>query len=228
MSGGENALYLEGEMQADTPWYLEDGSVCAPDAFRRALEELPPGDLRLYVNSCGGDVSCGVAMYEMLRAEQRRVTGVVFGVAYSSATLPLCACDEVLMSPAATLMIHEPAVLCLDSLTSDDCERISSYLGALKEAVLNAYVERTSLDREKLRADMKATRFMTAEEAIAEGWADGITEKGHAAMSSVMRESALAACMAADEQLIETLRRRGNADERREIAKYAEALMRDI
>ena len=174
-AGAAARLDVEGEIWPETPWWLEDGQVAAPDAFRRELEALNGADLDVYVNSPGGDAAAGVAMATLLRQHRGKTRCIITSLAASAASLIPCGCDEVRMGPGALLMIHNPSTCAYGD--HREMERAKAYLDKLKDAVLNLYAEKCGKDRETIARMMDEETFMTQEDAIREGFADGALEK---------------------------------------------------
>ena len=101
-------LYIDGEITAgddDYDWWTGAQSKGA-QRFRKDLEGL--GDVDVYINSPGGDVFAGAAMYSLLKAHAGHVRVLIMGIAASAASVVAMAGDEVLISPAGYMMIHDP------------------------------------------------------------------------------------------------------------------------
>lgn len=147
-----------------------------PRAVREAIAQNPPGeDLVLEINSGGGSVEAGSEMYSVLRsAEGVRTRAEVQSIAASAASYLMLGCDEVLMSPVAQVMIHLPA-------TRTEGDR-NAHLGSVhvldtvRESILNAYELKAKgkTSRAEFKRMMNAATWMTAQEAVDCGLADGI------------------------------------------------------
>lgn len=147
-----------------------------PRAVREAIANNPTGeDLVLEINSGGGSVEAGSEMYSVLRsAEGVRTRAEVQSIAASAASYLMLGCDEVLMSPVAQVMIHLPA-------TRTDGDR-NAHLGSVhvldtvRESILNAYELKAKgkTSRAEFKRMMNTATWMTAQEAVDCGLADGI------------------------------------------------------
>lgn len=147
-----------------------------PRAVREAIANNPAGeDLVLEINSGGGSVEAGSEMYSVLRsAEGVRTRAEVQSIAASAASYLMLGCDEVLMSPVAQVMIHLPA-------TRTEGDR-NAHLGSVhvldtvRESILNAYELKAKgkTSRAEFKRMMNAATWMTAQEAVDCGLADGI------------------------------------------------------
>ncbi len=219
-------LWVQGEIEASEPWLNEQLGICAPDTFRRALEEAEGMPLTVVIDSIGGNVLSGLAMYGMLR-QRTGETAAEVHVAYSAATLILAGCDKGkrMLTPGATLLYHNPATIAQGD--HRELAKTAEFLEKLKENVIAAYVDATGKDAEEISALMDAETTYTAEEAIAAGWADSILERAGngAELLGGMSASAYAkASMTANEEMIRKTLNRAEDSERARIALYAREL----
>lgn len=197
MQGGKPArLYVDGEIYSETPWWMEDGTLCAPDSFRRELDAIGEGALDVYVNSPGGDAAAGVAIATLLRQRRSKTRCIITGLAASAASLIPCGCDEVQMSPGALVMIHNPSAGAWGD--HREMERAKNYLDKLKDAVICFYAERMGKDHDAIAKLMDDETFWTAEDALAEGFADEILPKPEKAEARITH--GLRAVMALNQQ----------------------------
>ncbi len=106
----------DGEAAGSAKLFLYDpidswGGIWGVSAkeFLTALGELPEGteEIRLHINSPGGEVYEGIAILNALRAHPARVVAVVDGLAASAASFIATGADEVVMSENTELMIHD-------------------------------------------------------------------------------------------------------------------------
>lgn len=135
------------------------------------------GPVVLFINSPGGDAMEGAA----LMAEIERhgaVTVHVQGVAASAATLPMVAARDVIMHPAAMVMIHEPSAW--GGGTADQLRDTAATLDKLSVTYAEAYARHTGHPVARLAAWMKSETWLTAAEAVELRFADRI-EGGPAA-----------------------------------------------
>lgn len=151
--------------------------VCCPKDIRRILDETPDDDITLEVNSGGGSVYAGFEMYTALRDSGKSITAEVQSLAGSAMSVVIAACDRVLMSPVANIMIHRSSI----GYTGGNAEKLeqdAQMLNTIDESILNAYEAKVGekCTRTKLRHMMENETFMTAQEAIDCGLADGMTE----------------------------------------------------
>lgn len=138
------------------------------------MDALPAdgSDVVIEVNSNGGLVTAGSDIYTALRHYAGKVTVEVTGMAASAASFAIMGADVVKISPTAQIMIHK-AFLHMSG-NSDELEQAANALKASDQAILNAYVQKTGLDRDTLLELMKNETYMSAERAVELGFADEI------------------------------------------------------
>ena len=106
-------LLLYGEI-SDISWW---GDEVTPKQFKEDLDALGDIDvLNVYINSPGGDVFAGQAIYSMLKRHKAQVKVYIDGLAASIASLVAMAGDKVIMPANAMMMIHNPWTWCWGTL----------------------------------------------------------------------------------------------------------------
>lgn len=141
--------------------------------FARDLQGLRGKALNVHVNSPGGSVFEGLAVYNLLRQHDGPVNVIVDGIAASIASVIAMAGDSVTMSPHALMMIHDASGLTIGN--ADDHRQQANVLDKLSEDIAAVYRERGD-SRRNWRGLMKAETWLTAEEAVSMGLADRIGE----------------------------------------------------
>lgn len=160
-------LFLNGEISDET-WY---GDEVTPQLFKDDLN-ADSGDITVWINSPGGDVFAAAQIYNMLRDYKGHVTVKIDGLAASAASVIAVAGDTVLVSPVAMMMIHNPATLAMGN--TKDMEAAIAMLNEVKESILNAYVDKTGLSRNKLSKMMDDETWFNAKKAVELGFADKV------------------------------------------------------
>ena len=148
--------------------------TCTPGDVKKALDEADGEDIVLDISSPGGLVVSGMEIYGALMEYPGKVSAHI-SYACSAATLIACAADEVLMSEAATYMIH-----CVQGYAEGshaDMEKTAEDMSSLDESIINAYEKKTGMSRDEIRALMERTTYMTIDEAIEKGFVDGKIER---------------------------------------------------
>lgn len=162
-------LILDGPIASDTWW----GDEVTPDLFREELKQHA-GDLTVVINSPGGDVFAGLAIYNALVNHNGNVTVRVDGLAASIASVIAMAGDKIIMSPGSMIMIHRPSVYAAG--TVDDMEKAKDVLMKIEEGITPIYAKRTGLSDEKIAELLEAETWMLADKAVELGFADEVSE----------------------------------------------------
>lgn len=163
LGGTEPAqLYLYGEIG---PW-----GVRAVDV-RRALSELT-GPVEVHLNSMGGSVFEGLAIYQTLREYAHNVTVVVDGLAASAASFIMMAGNTIEVGLAAHVMIHEASALCMG--TAADMTATAVMLTKCTASIASLYAKRSGVPAEDWLTAMAAETWYVGQEAIDAGLADAI------------------------------------------------------
>lgn len=167
---GERTLILNGEISDET-WF---GDEVTPKLFKSELESSQ-GDVTIWINSPGGDVFAAAQIYNMLMDYHGNVKVKIDGIAASAASVIAMAGTEVLMSPVAMMMIHNPMTVAIGD--SKEMQKASEMLSEVKESIINAYEIKTGLARSKISHLMDAESWFNAKKAVELGFADEILFK---------------------------------------------------
>jgi len=131
------------------------------------------GDITVRINSPGGSVFDGFAIYNLLRAHDGAVTVYVDGLAASAASVIAMAGDEVVMGDAAMMMIHDPWTMAIGS--SEEFLKTAETLEKIKDSIVIAYLSRAKgLDSDEVSNMMREETWMTSREALDMGFATRI------------------------------------------------------
>ncbi|WP_217562769.1 head maturation protease, ClpP-related [Paenibacillus sp. GbtcB18] len=171
----EGELILYGDIRSEKPWWSEGDDGVYPRQFSNDLSSLGNVEkITVRINSRGGDVSAATAIYTRLKSHAAVVTIIVEGMAASAATIIMMAGDVVKAPAAAQVMIHDPLLMLYGMYNAEDMDKMKAILETSKNSIMNAYINKTGRDREELSAMMTQEKWMTAEEAKAEGFVDEI------------------------------------------------------
>jgi ATP-dependent Clp protease, protease subunit len=127
-------------------------------------------DITVRINSGGGIAWEGMAIYNALVAHRGDVRVEVDSIAASSASLIAMAGDLIVLRAGAMMMIHDPAVLTMGNV--DEHGRSIEFLDRLGRQMASIYADRSGNDADAVRDAMKGELWMTADEAVAQGYAD--------------------------------------------------------
>ncbi len=174
----EGELLLYGDISSSTWW----GDEITPAAFAQDLKSL--GDissLNIFINSGGGDVFAGQAIYSMLKRHPAQKNVYVDGLAASIASVIAMAGDTVFMPKNAMMMIHKAWTMAIGN--ANDLRKLADDMDKIDESILTTYQDKTGLEPEKIIEMVNAETWLTAEEAVALGFADVIEETKQIAAS---------------------------------------------
>lgn len=139
------------------------------EMIARELDFANGDDVELRVNSPGGDVFEGVAIYNMLRNYSGNVRVVVDGLAASIASIIALGGDEIVMNQGSFFMIHNPWSGAMGE--ANDFRKQADVLDSIRDQLLGIYQKATGMDEEEIIAMMDAETWLTAEQAIEMGFA---------------------------------------------------------
>lgn len=135
-----------------------------------ALRSMGSGPVTVNVNSPGGDVFEGLAIYNLLREHDGEVTVKVLGLAASAASFIAMAGDKVQIARAGFLMIHNSWVIA--SGNRNDMREIADWLEPFDAAMADIYATRTGLDAKAVAKLMDAESWIGGAAAVEQGFAD--------------------------------------------------------
>lgn len=173
-------IYLYGEICAD--WYdwwsgqiIE--STTSANYVRKAIDEAGDVDqINVYINSIGGSVSEGNAIYNILKRAKATVTTYIDAFAYSVASVIAMAGDKVVMPSNTTMMIHNAMMGCFGN--SAELRKAADDLDKINEASCNTYLVKAGdkVTREQLKEFLDKETFFTADEALTYGLCDEVVD----------------------------------------------------
>lgn len=162
-AGSEATIYLYDEIGC---W-----GVGAAD-FVQQLNALDVETIHLHVNSPGGDVFDGVAMYNALLEHPATIITHVDGLAASIASVIALAGDEVVMAENAFFMIHNAWTIAMGN--ADDFRALAGVLDKIDGMVTATYVKNATADAAQVKAWMAEETWFDAQEAVDAGFATEI------------------------------------------------------
>lgn len=179
-SPGTLELYIYGDVEGDGyDWWRDEviRSETSANAFRDALAAHPNvTQIDLYINSYGGSVFEGTAIYNQLRRHPAHKTVYVDGFACSIASVIAMAGDEVVMPRNTLMMIHNMWMGAVGNAA--ELRKAADDLDVINAAGRQAYLEKAGekLDEAALTDMMDAETWLTAEQCIQYGLADRFSD----------------------------------------------------
>ena len=165
-------LYIFGDISSWPSDYFGDKSAWS---IVKELGDLDAAHLHVHINSYGGDVAEGLAIYNVLKNHSAEVITHCDGFACSAASVVFMAGEERIMSPASLLMVHNAWTIALGNAeelrkTADDIETIT-------QASVNAYKAVATIDESKIKELMDNETWILPEDALEYGFATSIDEE---------------------------------------------------
>jgi len=155
----------------EDPW---SGGGFTARRMNAALRSIGAKDITVKINSPGGSVFEGFAIYNELRQHKAKVTVEVMGIAASAAAYIAMAGDDIRMGLGSFIMVHNAWGMVIGN-RNDLAESIVT-LEQIDNAQIDIFEARTGLGRDKIEAFMDAETFLSANEAVKNGFADSVMD----------------------------------------------------
>lgn len=153
--------------QIGADWF---GDGLTSKQFAQQLRDLGEvSDITVRINSPGGAVSDGVAIYNMLRSHGANIKVVVEGLAASIASIIAMAGDEITMGEGAMMMVHSPWTFAMGS--AEDMRDTADILDKFEGTLVDIYASRTGMAKDEIHQLLKAETWMNGEDAVKLGFA---------------------------------------------------------
>ncbi|MCC4477389.1 Clp protease ClpP [Limosilactobacillus reuteri] len=173
-------MYIDGEIVTDE---YEDTDTSAA-GFRNALKSL--GDVKninLHINSPGGSVFEGIAIYNMLKQNSAHINVYIDGLAASIASVIAMSGDAIFMPSNSMMMVHNPWVMAIGN--ANELRKQADALDQITKSSVQTYLAKAGdkLDEKTLTQLMDDETWLTAQEAVDYGLADEVMEPNKAVAS---------------------------------------------
>jgi|GEM_PF-2263079 len=152
-----------------------DWGVSAMSVIQAITQAGDSETLTVRVNSPGGDVFESKAIIAAIQSFKGKTVAIIDGLCASAATSIAIACNEVEMASGALFMIHNASGMAYGDKT--DMRNTADLLEKVEGTIVAGYVEKTGKDAEDIVAMMENETWMTADEALANGFVDRIGKK---------------------------------------------------
>lgn len=170
MIASKFTITAKGDKKAEITIFGDIGYQYSFEQFHEELSALGEGrEITVRINSDGGDVFTGFAIYNRLKRYKGKIITYVEGLAASMGSIIFMAGDERVMPENAMLMIHNPAGASAGN--ADELASFADALRAMEDNLVKAYVDGSDLDEKKIRALMTKETWLTAAQAIDKGFA---------------------------------------------------------
>lgn len=161
-------LYIFGDITA-WPWDEKDR-----DAYGivKELREVEADTINVHINSYGGDVSEGLAIYNTLKNHKAQIVTICDGFACSAASVIFMAGDVRIINEASLLMIHNPWTRACGN--AEEFRKQAEDLDKIAQASINAYMSKVEISEEELKDLLNKETWLTAQECLDMGFATGM------------------------------------------------------
>lgn len=161
-------IYIFGDI---VPFEWFDGDVSA-NGIKNQIEALDVDEIRVHIDSYGGAVSEGWAIYNALRQHPARVVTYGDGFVASAALFPFLAGDERIASNLSAYYLHQVSVAAQGY--AEELREAADEAEKMTEIGINAFVERTGMTADEVRELMEGETWLSPTEALERGLATAI------------------------------------------------------
>lgn len=174
-NSAEINMYGEVVQTHPVDWWTGEpipGNFITQDEFLRDLEELAGKDsITVHINSVGGDMYAGIAIYNRLKGLAAKVTTINDGLAASAGSLIFMAGDTRKVNAGSNLMIHGAAGFLYGYYQVQDLNSAKKQLEAHNKAGINIYAEATGKDKDTIKNMVDKETWLTGADAVDAGFA---------------------------------------------------------
>ena len=170
MDDGSAEIRIYGEI---TPVAWFDDDVSAAEIYEQ-LKDTTADTIHVRINSPGGSVFDGVAIYNLLKESSAEIIVHIDGAAASIAGVIAMAGDEIIIGRGATFMAHDPW-----TWTAGDAGELrqqADILDTLKKGLVDVFVHRTGIPREEIENILSEETWLTGADAVEMGFADRVAD----------------------------------------------------
>lgn len=165
------SLYIFGSISS-YPWREKDKDAYA---IVKELSELEVDEIDVHINSTGGAVAEGLAIYNVLKNSGIKVTTYCDGFACSAASVVFMAGDERVMNEASLLLIHNAWTYTQGNAA--DFRKAAEDLDTITQASVKSYMRHVNISEEELKKMMSEETWISAEDAKKMGFATKVLEE---------------------------------------------------
>lgn len=180
LTGANDAnLDLYGEVVSDRPrdWDgnpVQDGYIVASELLADLDALATKDNITIHINSVGGDLYAGVAIYNRLKELPANITTINDGLAASSASLIFQAGDTRKVNAGSNLMVHQAMGFLFGYYQLSDLQQVSKQLRAANKTAINVYAEASGRSTDEMKRLVDAETWLTGDEAVEAGLADEV------------------------------------------------------
>lgn len=156
-----------------------DGEFIVIGDFLRDIDDLKERNkITVHINSVGGDLYAGIAIYNRLKTLPANVTTINDGLAASAGSIILQAGDTRQVHAGSNIMVHQAMAGLMGYYQTKDLKEIIKQLDAGNKAAVNIYAEASGRDPDAIKAMVDKETWLTGQEAVDAGLADEVIDNG--------------------------------------------------
>ncbi len=155
-------------------WWDDECRCLTAKNFIDEVNALRVDELHIHINSPGGEVDDGIAIYNTLRNHRARKTTFIDSLAASAASFIALAADEVVIALTGQVMIHDASTIAIGD--ADELRQTADLLDRYSNNIAGVYSRKSGMSIEECRDLMKAETWFTGAEAVEAGLADRTDE----------------------------------------------------
>ena len=148
-------------------------SVKTAESFIEAFDKVTADEIDIHINSGGGNVFDGIAIYSHIVSSEKTVNTYVDALAASIASIIALAGQKVYMARNAQLMIHNATAVAIG--TASDMRKTAGILESIEDQLIDIYNQKTGIAKDELRQMMDAETWLNAQASKEKGFIDEIT-----------------------------------------------------
>lgn len=178
---GTAEINMYGDVMTNTPRDWDGnpipGDYISAEEFLKDIENIKTAsNITVHINSGGGDLYAGLAIYNRLKMLSGHVTTINDGLAASAASLIFQAGDTRKMNKGSNLMAHGASGFLFGFYSVEDMQEITKQFKAHNKAIANVYAEAMGVTYEEARSFVSGETWLTGQEAVDKGLADEVIE----------------------------------------------------
>jgi len=148
------------------------GDYITASDVERVLKDLTTNTLHVHINSYGGDVFEGIAIYNLLKNHKAKIVIHIDGVAASAASLIAMAGDDIISGTGAMIMVHEAWTYAYGNKT--DIQKVLNSLIGIDKSIVDIYMTRFTGNRSEMETFVRNETWFTSDEALEFGLVDKV------------------------------------------------------
>ena len=181
-NSAEINMYGEVVEQHPVDWWTGEpvaGNFIAVDDFLRDLEDLKTrNSITVHINSVGGDLYAGIAIYNRLKSLPANVVTINDGLAASAGSIIFQAGNTRKVHPGSNIMVHQAMGLLIGYYQTNDLKQVIKQLDAGNKAAVAIYADASGREPEAMKSMVDKETWLTGQEAVDAGLADEVIDSG--------------------------------------------------